>query len=1215
MALKRVTKSIPLSGGISEDAPEFLLEPPGMAYIENARFRKVDLAEKTEGLAGDGLSTGATQFSPSLHDKYGTISAWSKGTQMAVVGKSEVARKTMDQAAFEQVDIETTVLGIERILGTATAIGAQNADWCFGADGGYDDTTSPYDTLNINYFAVAYETRRNQSDDQAFVNVVFQTYNLDGSLLTTETIELETCPRLRMNASGGVVMKTICHTDNIVYGDSWIVNRQYTQAAGLTYLQSQDLDIRPYPQEYTQATQLWDVTKPESMRISFAKNANHTPAMCFDMDSRSVSGTGLVAYKTEATGQIRTIATYNTGLHKSTSYFLTQDVEPTIMYRVLDCRVGRRAAPNDHSYVLISYIDTSDTSNPYSTVICIVCDRDTGAPTTTINFGNVEGHVYNGSLDEMSNGYIAIAVSSAKGHPSDGLDVNGSSAAGDRITFKIAANDFSTIKYTKILIHHRLVSRLKCDEDDNPHGVVQQYFSAMPDNFGADQQKPSIMPAATKPVTSVLIRFTDDPYALETVGDEAALSPIAVFDPGTSKMGDHSLSEQSVHLPELDFLDDIMDTTGAPRYDTSSSGKYQRVHQWFYLNRVMDTLEDLNVWLHNSPNATGIDARRLLRPSDGHFNLFRCSPDIKVQTVDFHNGFFNTAAIPAWYDGGVYGESMVLDQPEIVWFGGSTLDPSYLAYQDLEIATEEAMYAQAIIGFTDDAGMVHRSAPSFPLFAGNMGPPATTTAKVTAQVGVTRPLSMFHNREYFIEVYYGGVGTTAKLGASTTIPTNIEHGIPINLYFQIHQDPLASAHDIEIVRGSKPLYTEGNVLPADPWPNVDLVTATARRLFATSLSAPGDVFYSKIFESGLAPEFSAPLLISVGTGRKITALGSVDDKVACFFEDGIYIIYGQGPDNTGANGDFFTELLNTKVGCTDPESIVTVPDGIMFYSSTTEKFHVLTRDMQIMDIGRPIEDITGGNSNLNILDAIEYPTEHEVRFFCKADVVDEYGHDPTTGTGYKSRPPRPRFTRALPNNYPVMVYNYEFRKWTVLTNVFDQYFTKAALHDGKPAMISNTNVYYRLEDDPDIWYQSPLMKWETPWIKINQLQDFGRIYELTILGKYLSNWWDESAGVQSGDLQVTVRYDYEGVDGFTDVKRFRANSDFDPANGERLQFSIKPTRQKCQSIKLEIEEIATTAIEVSEPTYATGRGFELTAVDLHYGAKGGSSRLSAGRKK
>jgi hypothetical protein len=196
-----------------------------------------------------------------------------------------------------------------------------------------------------------------------------------------------------------------------------------------------------------------------------------------------------------------------------------------------------------------------------------------------------------------------------------------------------------------------------------------------------------------------------------------------------------------------------------------------------------------------------------------------------------------------------------------------------------------------------------------------------------------------------------------------------------------------------------------------------------------------------------------------------------------------------------------------------------------------------------------------------------------------------------------------------------MVYNYEFRKWTVLTNAGDNEFTKIALHDGKPAMTDTDYHYHRLEDDTTDWHLSPLMKWETPWIKINQLQDFGRIYEMTILGKYLSNWFDAGTGIQSGDLQVTVRYDYEGPNGTTDVKRFRANSDFDPANGQQLQFSIKPTRQKCQSIKLEIEEIATEGIEVFEPTYATGRGFELTSVDLHYGAKGGSSRLSAGRKK
>jgi hypothetical protein len=191
----------------------------------------------------------------------------------------------------------------------------------------------------------------------------------------------------------------------------------------------------------------------------------------------------------------------------------------------------------------------------------------------------------------------------------------------------------------------------------------------------------------------------------------------------------------------------------------------------------------------------------------------------------------------------------------------------------------------------------------------------------------------------------------------------------------------------------------------------------------------------------------------------------------------------------------------------------------------------------------------------------------------------------------------------------VLVYNFKYKKWSFLDDT--ALYHIVGIVNGKPAGLKDWD-FYRTSDT---WADAELCRWETPWIKVNQLQDFGRFYSAEFLGKYLSSWTDNGDDVEAGDLQVTIRYDYEGADGDTDVFRFRANQDLAATNGERLQFKVTPSRQKCQAIKFDIEEIPTTGIEVSEPDYATGRGFMLTAVDLHYGAKGGSSRLPAGRKK
>ena len=167
--------------------------------------------------------------------------------------------------------------------------------------------------------------------------------------------------------------------------------------------------------------------------------------------------------------------------------------------------------------------------------------------------------------------------------------------------------------------------------------------------------------------------------------------------------------------------------------------------------------------------------------------------------------------------------------------------------------------------------------------------------------------------------------------------------------------------------------------------------------------------------------------------------------------------------------------------------------------------------------------------------------------------------------------------------------------------------------DNKVGLLSGLWLF-RQETETD-WVNSNTMKWETPWIRVNQLQDFGRFYEATLLGKYLSSWTDNGTGVEAGNLRVTTRYDYEGAGADEDVYEFTANQDFNPSEGNRLQLRVRPKRQKCQAIKFIIEEVPTTKIEVWEPNYVTGRGFSLTAIDILYGAKGGSGSKNIGPKR
>jgi hypothetical protein len=467
------------------------------------------------------------------------------------------------------------------------------------------------------------------------------------------------------------------------------------------------------------------------------------------------------------------------------------------------------------------------------------------------------------------------------------------------------------------------------------------------------------------------------------------------------------------------------------------------------------------------------------------------------------------------------------------------------------------------------------------------------TFYVTPIIGVAR------DRKYFVEIYEAWPGGVPQLAATTHVGSN-DALLPVAVRLGINSSPLTTIdQDIADLRASKTIYTAGNVLAADPWPNFDLIVQSGRRLFAHSISDPSTIYYSKTFEAGVAPEFSASLTVTIGN-ETITALGAIDDKVILFGAKACWVMYGTGPDNTGANGDYFVEKMVYPVGCTDQHSIVSMEQGLAFYSSTTEEFHVLTRDLQLVDIGEAVKVIS--ESVTDVIDTIVVPNDHEIRWYTTRTQGSEYVADSATDS--PPQPPRPFLENQAPVG-SIFTYNYKYQKWSIIED--------AAVRTQRAILVNNSVM--ELADDWDVYplddsSWDKLCKWETPWIKVNQLQDFGRFYGLTFLGKYLSSW--SGSPLEAGDLQCTVKFDYEGPLGETHVERFRANVDFDPADGDRLQFRVRPKRQKCQAIKLQLEEVATTAVEVWEPTYTTGEGFILTGVDVHYGAKGGSGDKSLG---
>ena len=58
--------------------------------------------------------------------------------------------------------------------------------------------------------------------------------------------------------------------------------------------------------------------------------------------------------------------------------------------------------------------------------------------------------------------------------------------------------------------------------------------------------------------------------------------------------------------------------------------------------------------------------------------------------------------------------------------------------------------------------------------------------------------------------------------------------------------------------------------------------------------------------------------------------------------------------------------------------------------------------------------------------------------------------------------------------------------------------------DKRFTWIEDTGLSIRYEDPGENYYGGMAMKLETPWIKLGELADYGRLYKIQMVGRYLS---------------------------------------------------------------------------------------------------------------
>lgn len=469
--------------------------------------------------------------------------------------------------------------------------------------------------------------------------------------------------------------------------------------------------------------------------------------------------------------------------------------------------------------------------------------------------------------------------------------------------------------------------------------------------------------------------------------------------------------------------------------------------------------------------------------------------------------------------------------------------------------------------WTDNQGMLHRSAPSIPYAITNTGSTSTNvlyvpTLRITYKIAPNPVRIVGYRWSVAQQIFYQFTSLTSPTINDPTVD-----------YVTI-TDTLADSS----ILGNVLLYTTGGVVENIAAPASVASCLFKNRLFIIDAEDRNLLWYSKqvientpVEMSDLFTVFVAPTTGAQGSTGPITAISAMDDKLIIFKQDAIYYLTGTGPDNTGSQNDFTDPIyVTSSVGCGNPNSIILMPNGIMFQSD--KGIWLLGRDLQTTYIGAPVEAY---NTNI-VLSAQAIPGTNQVRF-----ILD---------------------------SYITLMYDYYYQQWGTFTNIRA---ISGTLYQGLHTYLNSFGQVFQQTTDTYLDGSSPvLMSFITSWINIAGLQGFERFYYLNLLGTYYTPF----------KLNTAIAYNYNTSPEHT-VLVTPSNSTTPwggeaqwgsggPWGGTGNVFSARvfPQHQKCQSFQIQINEVYDNSLGI-----AAGQGLSLSGLLLTVGVKKGSRTQSAAK--
>lgn len=383
------------------------------------------------------------------------------------------------------------------------------------------------------------------------------------------------------------------------------------------------------------------------------------------------------------------------------------------------------------------------------------------------------------------------------------------------------------------------------------------------------------------------------------------------------------------------------------------------------------------------------------------------------------------------------------------------------------------------------------------------------------------------------------------------------------------------------ILGNALIYTTGGVVEDIGAPSFNTLSLFDDRLWGIDAEDPNLLWYSKqvientpVEMSDLFTLFVAPTISVQGSTGFLKCLAPMDDKLILFKPDALYYINGSGPDNTGANSQYSQPtFIAGTVGCSNQQSIVFIPNGLMFQSG--KGIWLLDRNLNTQYIGAPVEDVTLVSQ---VISSVSIPETNQVRFNM--------------------------------DNGTTLMYDYFYQQWGTFTTGIPA--VSSCIYKGLHTYLTSGELVLQESSGQYLDNGNPVLQaFTTNWIK-GSGNDIGyqRLYFMFLLGTYKS----------PHTLNIGVAYDYNSNPS-QNVQVLPDNysapwGTSSPWGGDSTWGGSTDVEQarvffeqgKCRAFQIQVDEIF-------DPSFGTqaGAGLTLSGINLVVGVKKPYPTISAGK--